>query len=311
MQSLGPAFDTAIETLAAQAPAILGASIAFLIVLMAGQLLAVAVSRILDRTGRAGDYAGMVRRLIRWTSALLGVIMALHMLGLTAIATSMLATGGVMAVILGFAFKDIGENLLAGVFLAFSRSFDVGDLVESGGIRGVVRSINLRDTHIRTGDGVDIFVPSASIFRQPLMNFTRDGLRRGSFTIGIDYGDDPEAALVVVEAAVSATRGVIPKPAPVVELADFSGAWVEVRAHLWVNTFAGGVLHEVRTAAMIATRRALLAGGYTLSSDTTTAVAMRPLEVRLDRGGDVGSPDSTPSGDRDSGAADPGSASSN
>ncbi len=311
MQSLGPAFDNAIEALAAQAPAILGASIAFLIVLGAGQFVALAVSRLLDRTGRAGGYAVLVRRLIGWTSALLGVVMALHMLGLTAIATSVLATGGVMAVILGFAFKDIGENLLAGVFLAFSRSFDVGDLIESGGIRGVVRSINLRDTHIRTGDGCDIFVPSASIFRQPLMNFTRDGLRRGSFTIGVDYGDDPEAAMVVVEAAVSATRGVIAKPAPGVELAEFAGAWVEVRAHLWVNTFAGGDLLAVRTAAMIATRQALLDAGFTLSSDTTTSLAMKPMDVRLDRGPESRQPDSQQPDSQQPDSRQPGGESSN
>ena len=125
-------------------------------------------------------------------------------------------------------------------------------------------------------------MPSAEIFRKPLHNFTRDGLRRGSFVIGVDYGDDPEAALIVVEAAVSGTPGVIPKPAPVVEISDFSGAWVELRTHLWVNTFAGGELGPVRTAAMIATRQALLDAGFTLSSDTTTAVAMKPLEVQLE-----------------------------
>lgn len=284
MGALSTAFRNAMDALVEQAPAILGALIVLLVLMGIGHLAGVAASRLLDRTGRAEGYGNLVRRLIRWVSGLLGVVMGLHMLGLTGIATSMLATGGVMAVILGFAFKDIGENLLAGVLLAFSRSFDVGDLVESGGLRGIVRSINLRDTHIRTPDGCDIFVPSAEIFRKPLHNFTRDGLRRGSFTIGIDYGDDPETALIVVDAAVSGTRGVIPKPAAVVEIAEFSGAWVDIRAHLWVNTFAGGNLSEVRTAAMIATRQALLDAGYTLSSDTTTAVAMRPLEVRLDRG---------------------------
>ena len=143
-------------------------------------------------------------------------------LKLTALATSLLATGGLMAVVLGFAFRDIGENLLAGVLLAFSRSFDVGDLIESSGLQGRVRAIELRHVHIRTADGCDIFIPSAAIFRNPLHNFTRDGLRRGRFTVGIDYGDDPVRALEILAETVGSTPGVLPEPKSSVAMSGFT-----------------------------------------------------------------------------------------
>jgi small-conductance mechanosensitive channel len=283
MAEIAEPLDTVGELLRTEGPRFLGALVVFVGVGLLGVVVAATVSRILDRTGRAGRYSRVVRRLIRWTMGGLGLVMALHVLGMTAIATSMLATGGVVAVILGFAFKDIGENLLAGIFLAFSRSFDVGDLIESGGLQGVVRSIDLRDTHIRTADGCDIFIPSASIFRNPLLNFTRDGLRRGSFTVGIDYRDDPERALGLLEPAVLEADWVLHEPPPVLEISGLAPSWVEIRVHFWVDTFSGGGLVRGGTAAMAACRRVLIENGFTVSSEVTTAVALPPLEVSLER----------------------------
>lgn len=275
----------AYDSLAERAPQLLAAGLVLAAVSILGWGLGVGISRLLERTGRAGRYARVVRRLVRWAMIALGLVLALHVLGLTAIATSVLATGGIMAVILGFAFKDIGENLLAGIFLAFSRSFDVGDLIESGGLRGVVKSIDLRDTHIRTADGCDIFIPSASIYRNPLLNFTRDGLRRTSFTVGIDYRDDPEKALRLLRAALADVPGVLRDPEPVLEISQLAGASVELGVHVWAETYTDGGVMRTRTAAMAAARTVLAEAGFTFSSEVTTALAVPPLEVRLSEPG--------------------------
>jgi small-conductance mechanosensitive channel len=279
-------FADILRELQEKAPQMLVAIGVLAILTGVGHIVALGVGRIVGRGDRNDRYARLTRRLVRWAFTLFGVLLALQILGYTAVATSMLATGGVAAVVLGFAFKEIGENMLAGIFLAFSRSFDVGDLIESDGLRGVVRQIDLRATHIRTADGCDIFIPSSLIFRQPLHNFTRDGLRRASFTIGVDYGDDPSSALGVMRDAVAGTRGVLGKPAPTFELADFVGSWVDLGAHLWVNTQdpekADASLSQVRTRAMAAARAALLEAGFRLSADTTTSLAVRPVHVRMD-----------------------------
>lgn len=260
------------------------AAVILLLAWGAGHLVGHAVARLLDTARRSDRYVRLSRRLMRWAGFALGLVLALQVLGLTAVASSLLATGGVAAIIFGFAFRDIGENLLAGVFLAFSRSFDVGDLIESGAHRGIVKSINLRDTHIRTADGQDVFIPSAEIYRSALANFTWDGLRRSTFTIGIDYADDPEVALALLRRVVAGTKGVLEAPPVITELADFADSWMVCRVHFWIDTTAGTSLSSTRTAAMIATRRALREDGFTLSSDTTTSLALPPMDVRVRRG---------------------------
>src|SRR5690606_15890540 len=125
------------------------------VLLFLGRMLGNGVARILVRRG-SGRLGSIARSVVQWTLGVFGTVIALQILGLSGVAGSLLATGGLMAVILGFAFRSIGENLLAGVFLGFSRAFAVGDVIESSGHTGTVRDINLRSVHIRTADGRDI-----------------------------------------------------------------------------------------------------------------------------------------------------------
>lgn len=119
-------------------PEILAAGFTLVLFGLAGQLFGSGVGRLLRAQRSQNRYARIITRLVRIAFLLVGVVLGLQILGLTAVATSLLATGGLLAVILGFAFREIGENLLAGLFLGVSRSFDVGDLIESSGHIGCV-----------------------------------------------------------------------------------------------------------------------------------------------------------------------------
>ena len=282
MDALLNALNAELDALLAWTPRIVLGLLVLIGMIFLGRLLGIGLVRLLKRTDTTSRYARAAGRLVRWLIGLLGLVLAMHVWGLTALATSLLATGGLMAVVLGFAFRDIGENLLAGVLLAFSRSFDVGDLIESSGLRGVVKAIELRHVHIRTGDGCDIFIPSAGIFRNPLHNFTRDGLRRGSFTVGIDYGDDPEKAASTLLEVTRDTPGVLDSPEPTVQLAGFTPNYVELEVRLWIDTFTSPKsLDSIRTDAMARCRAALSAAGFTFSANVSTALGIAPVDVRV------------------------------
>ena len=180
--------------------------------------------------------------------------------------------------VLGFAFREIGENLLAGIFLGVSRSFEVGDLIESSGHVGHVREIELRQVWIRSADGRDIFIPSAQIFRSVLVNFTRDNLRRAEFTVGIDYGDAIPAARDLLLRVISQVPGVLDDPAPAVRVSELAPQYCELEATLWVNTERDPRLLAVRTEAMEGAVAALREAGYTLSSEVVTAVRVVPAD---------------------------------
>ncbi|MDR9416234.1 MAG: mechanosensitive ion channel family protein [Gracilimonas sp.] len=273
-----------LERLIELIPELIGATSALIIFFFIGRLSSKAIARLLESREHKGvKQTRLVVRLIRWAFNIFGVIIALNILGLTQVAASFLAAGGVVAVVLGFAFREIGENLLAGFFLSFSRSFDVGDLIESNGIRGTVKRIEIREVHIRTADGCDIYIPSATIYKNPLHNFTRDGLRRSDFTIGIDFGDDPQAARELLLKKINDHPHVLKKPEADVQISGFNPTYIELTVYLWVNTFnTTPLLGEVRSQLMKDCLQVLSENGYTFSSNVTTAIDMLPVEVRLD-----------------------------
>lgn len=275
MDTLRGALARMMTELAALFPEIVAASVMFLISLTLGYALAGGLRRMVRPGGQAGGrYVRLVSRTIQGVFGLVGLILGLQILGLTAVATSLLATGGLMAVVLGFAFKEIGENLLAGIFLGVSRSFEVGDLIESSGHVGKVRDIDLRQVWIRSADGRDIFIPSAQIFRNVLVNYTRDGLRRGEFTVGIDYADPAWDARRLLLEEAKKVGDVLTEPAPSVRISDFTADYCELQVFFWVDTEKGPGLSDVRSSVMASCLRALRDGGYTLSSDVSTAVTV-------------------------------------
>ena len=282
--------DTVVETLRedwqsflAFSPKLLYAVAMLLIFLALAAFLGRLTERLLSRSTRLTSNARFVRRLVAWSLRIMGILLALSVMGFEGVAASLLATGGVVAIVLGFAFREIGENLLAGIFLAFSRPFNVGDLVKSGDIRGKVRGIDMRSVHIRTADACDVYVPNAQIFRQELFNYTRDGLRRPGFRVGVAYHDDPKAVIAVLEDAARSVDNVLETPASIVEIAEFADSHIVYAVYFWMDTSRSSrdivlVENDVKIACWNALREA----GLTFSTDVTTALDIKTApELRV------------------------------
>lgn len=272
------------ERLIAFLPRLFLAIIAALLIYTLGKWLAKGTVRFLKRSSIPETYHDYFGKLIKIIGAFVSFVIFLNLIGYQTLAASLLAGGGLTAVMLGFAFKDIGENFLAGFFLAFSRPFTTDDVIETDGILGQVKGIQLRHTHIRTADGCDVFVPSAQLFTKPLHNYTLDGLRRGSFMIGIDYGDDSQKAAELLLETTKSIEGVLHSPTASVQIKGFDSNFVNIQVFFWIrakNQEAG--LAVVRTRAMNKCRKMLLEQNFTVSSNVTTALDMNPIEVLLQK----------------------------
>ncbi len=255
------------------APRLFYAFVLLIIVLLVAKFAAQMTAKVLRRTGRIGANDRFLQKLVSWSISSIGILLVLGVLGFQGIAASLLATGGVVAIVLGFAFREIGENLLAGFFLAFSRSFELGDLIKTGGLTGIVRSVELRYVHIRTFDACDVYVPSAQIFREPLYNYTRDGLRRPSFTIGVAYHDDPKQILALLEKVTRSVPDVLADPEPFVTLKEFDAQYVQYEVFFWLDVNESkrgfiGTSNDVKISCW----RALRDAGMTFSTDVTTGL---------------------------------------
>lgn len=176
--------------------------------------------------------------LIFWVLTVIGFSFFLNQIGLGKAAAGMLAGAGLTAVILGFAFKDIGENLLSGVMMAFSRPFNIGDVIEMNGFVGTVVFLNLRNTHLRTFNGRDIYIPNSNMIKNPLINYTQDGLLRHDFIVGMDYGEAIPEVVKVIDQKLSEIKEIVHVEGlkPFVTVHEFATSTINLKIHFWINS---------------------------------------------------------------------------
>lgn len=165
-------------------------------------------------------------------------VIFLDLIGFQNITTKILAGAGILTFIIGFAFKDIGENFLAGILLAFKSPFKENDLIESKDVIGYVKELRIRETVIKTTDGKDVFVPNSQIINSPLINYTIDGFLRNEFLLGLDYSSDLSKAIQVIIESVSKTEGVLlDEKKPTVIIDEFAASTINLRVLFWLDTF--------------------------------------------------------------------------
>lgn len=282
IESTVDAFSAELDLFLNFLPRLLIGIFVFLLIYAIGKGVAATIIQIIKRGGLPLTYHSFFRKMVKGVFVLIGIVVFLNLIGYNTLAASLVAGGGLTAVMLGFAFKDIGENFLAGFFLAFSRPFTTEDVIETEGITGTVRGIELRHTHIRTAEGCDVFVPSSQLFTRPLFNYTRDGLRRGSFTVGIDYADDSGAAGRLLLETTQKVTGVLTTPEASVQIKGFDPGFVELQVFFWINARdQDKSLAITRTIVMDKCRTSLRENGFTISADISTALHMSPLDVNL------------------------------
>lgn len=182
--------------------------------------------------------SGFISQLMSYTLKLIIILISLYILGLNDFTSGILASAGVLTFVIGFAFKDIGENFLAGIILAFKSPFRVNDLIESGNIYGYVRDINIRETIIKTPDGKDVFLPNSIILKMPLFNYTIDGFLRYEFIVGLDYGDDISLGIKTILETTNKIDGVLKgdKKTTVV-INELTTNTINVKVLFWIDTF--------------------------------------------------------------------------
>ena len=131
-------------------------------------------------------------------------------------------TGSFVAVIgaatfaIGFALQGSLANFAAGVMLMIFRPIREGDLIEAGGVLGIVVEIGVFATVINTLDNKRAVIANASITGGNIINYTANGMLRVDMTFGIGYGDDMDKAIELMEAVLAQDDRVLAEPAPTV-----------------------------------------------------------------------------------------------
>lgn len=142
---------------------------------------------------------------------------------------------GIGSVAIGFAFKDVFQNMLSGILLLLAEPFRIGDEIICGNFEGTVENIHIRATNIRTADGRRIVIPNALLYTSAVTVNTAYTKRRCAFNIGIGYDDDIELAKKLILETLDNIRTVESTPAPSVMVASLGDFAIILTVRWWVD----------------------------------------------------------------------------
>lgn len=189
----------------------------------------------LQRVGLSELASLLGLRVIRTVITGVGFLIALEILDITALFGALLGVAGVVGIAVGFAFRNIVENYLAGVLLSARNPFDIGDQIEVGEFQGKVVRLTSRDTVLMTGDGNHLRIPNNIIITSAMTNFTRNPLRRFEFRVGVSVDEDLVLARRLGIETLQRMPGILAEPGPRVEVTELSDSSVQLLLFAWID----------------------------------------------------------------------------
>ncbi|MEN1972954.1 mechanosensitive ion channel domain-containing protein [Luteimonas sp. MJ204] len=206
-------------------------------------------------------FASLVQQLVQWLVLLGGILVALDLLGATALVGAVMGSAGVIGLALGFAFKDIAENYVAGVLLSIRRPFAPGDSLRiDGSHEGKVAALTPRATVLVTFDGNRLTLPNALVFKSVVLNFSSNARRRLDFTIPVDVAESIRCVHDLALSAIRGVDGVLADPGPSWTVDAYDASAITLRFFAWIDQRSSD-LGKVRSEAIHSVRTRLAEAG--------------------------------------------------
>lgn len=195
------------ENLVSMLPNFILALLALILFVVLAKIARKVFLRLLYRTVQNKELDELLAKILYVTIIIVGAFVALSILNLEKTVTSLLAGAGIVGLALGFAFQDIATNFISGFLMAARRPFEVGDVIESGPFKGVVKTINIRTTEITSFQGQQIIIPNKDLFQNILVNDSTNKERRIDLSVGVSYGENLERVRKIAIKAVQDVPG--------------------------------------------------------------------------------------------------------
>lgn len=240
------------------------------------------VRRLLDKGLRAAKVRNALVDLAQTLSSIgiwvLGILITMSVLFPSVKPSSVLAALGVGGIAVGFAFKDIFENFLAGVMILLRKPMRLGDFIECQGVEGRIEEILIRDTYVRQNDGQLVLLPNAMLFKNPVYVRTERELRRFEVIAGVGYDVDVDEARDVIREAVAQVDMVSDDKPIDVFAREFNSSSVDFTVRWWSES-EPRQMHESRDKIIAAIKKALEKAGMEIPYPYRTLTFKEALPI--------------------------------
>ena len=192
------------------------------------------VARLLAKRHVDASIQSFVKSLVNILLTILLIIAVIGKLGVeTTSFAALLASAGVA---IGMALTGNLQNFAGGLIVLLLRPYKVGDLIESQGITGTVREIQIFHTILTTGDNKIIYIPNGALSSGTVTNYSREATRRVEWIIGVEYGENFDKVEETTRRIIAEDKRILSDPAPFVALHALDASSVNVIIRAWVKS---------------------------------------------------------------------------
>lgn len=180
----------------------------FILFILLANITAIGINKIIARTRAQESVRVVAIRIYKAIIILIGFFIALGIMDLSTVLTSVLGAAGVVGLAVGLALQGTLNNTFSGVVLSFMPKIQIGDWIESNGFAGFVTDINLRNVTLKTADQNLVIIPNSKIVETPFKNYSSNNRSIAILDCGVGYESDLE---FVEKITIAAVKGVLPQ----------------------------------------------------------------------------------------------------
>ncbi|EYB68949.1 hypothetical protein DEIPH_ctg012orf0005 [Deinococcus phoenicis] len=273
------------RSVVASLPNVLLALVIFALFWLLSKALVALLRRVLRQAGQSPNVGRALGQVLGGVVLTVGVLVAATVVFPTLNAATLFSTLGFGSVAIGFAFKDIFQNLLAGLLLLITRPFHIGDQIISGTTEGTVEDIQMRATVVRTYDNRKVVIPNSDLYTGRVTVNTAFDQRSVSVSLTLPYGVDLEAARQLMVTAAQGVEGLAQNPPPSVVVTDLTSGGVTLSLRYWVDPPHRRDVATSTDQVLTAVNARLREAGVNLSPPQGVAldpVQLRPVSMTLE-----------------------------
>lgn len=226
------------------------------------------VTRLTKSKSAHHSVALVLGRLVEGALLLLGVLVGLMIAVPSFKPAQLISILGIGSVAIGFAFRDIFQNFLAGIIILLTEPFAIDDQIIVGNYEGTVEQIETRATFLRTYDGRRVVIPNSKLFTDEVIVNTAFDTRRLQYDVGIGYGDDIDEARKLILQCLDQAKTVLQEPAPEVFVVDLADSTVNLQARWWIKPARKAETFRSQDEVLTAIKKTLTEAGIDLPFPT-------------------------------------------
>jgi small-conductance mechanosensitive channel len=236
MNAIIDRFENTLVDFVVAIPSILLALAIFWLFMWLGNRAKQSAIMLCERSNRSANLTLVVGRLAQIGVVILGILTAMTVALPSFEPAELIGLLGVSSVAIGFAFRDILENFLAGLLILLTDPFRIGDQIIVGDYEGTVEDIQLRATYLRMYDNRIVVIPNAALFTDSVTVNTANPIRRSEYEVGIGYSDDIARAQELMLRVMQNTTGVLKDPAPDTLMVAMGDSSIIIRVRWWSDS---------------------------------------------------------------------------